>query len=257
MKIVIIGAGHLAYHLVKMLTASKVPILQLYNRSRENAEIISRSTNVGFTCDSSCIENADVYIIATSDHAIGKASRLIHRKNVLVVHTSGSATMGVLEGDYRKGVFYPLQSFRRERALSYHKIPFFIESEKEQDAQLLVKLAQKISNFVYRANAYERAHLHLAAVWGANFVNHCIGIAQKYCKKAKMPSSIIQPLLEETLDKIQHLSPEQAQTGPALRAETKIIEKHLDMIQNKQEKLLYQLLTESIRNYHEKLQGNP
>ncbi|WP_103327436.1 DUF2520 domain-containing protein [Bacteroidetes bacterium endosymbiont of Geopemphigus sp.] len=139
----------------------------------------------------------------------------------------------------------------RELLLIYNEIPFFIESEKEKDAGLLMQIAGKILNLVFRANTKEFAHLHLASVWGGNFLNHCYHIAQEHRQKAKIPFLVMRSLLRETA-KIQYMSPQQTQTGPA-RSEVKILEKHLKLTKRKREKMLYRLLSDSIRNCYEKL----
>ena len=53
---------------------------------------------------------ADLYIIAVSDAAIEKVSTQLVFKNRLVVHTSGSIPLTILNPNNRKGVFYPLQT---------------------------------------------------------------------------------------------------------------------------------------------------
>ena len=52
----------------------------------------------------------------------------------------------------------------------------------------------------------------------------------------------------ETAQKISTLKPEDAQTGPALRNDTKTINKHLEFLQNSDYQELYKLLTQSIQN---------
>jgi hypothetical protein len=59
---------------------------------------------------------------------------------------------------------------------------------------------------------------------------------------------VLHPLIQETAHKILILSPKEAQTGPALRNDTKTIEKQLDFLENPEYKKLYQLLTQSIQH---------
>ncbi len=78
-----------------------------------------------------------------SDSSIAEVSALIKNKNVLVAHTSGSVSREALSGNYRKSVFYPLQTFSKSKNLDYSKIPFFIDAENENDEEILKNLASK------------------------------------------------------------------------------------------------------------------
>ena len=72
----------------------------------------------------------NVAILAVSDHAIPKVSKNI--KCPLVVHTSGTTSIQELKNPYRKGVFYPLQSFSKEKPVDFPKVPICIEVEEQQ-----------------------------------------------------------------------------------------------------------------------------
>lgn len=55
------------------------------------------------------------------------------------------------------------------------------------------------------------------------------------------------PLLEQTVDKLHKLSPSEAQTGPAVRNDFKVINAHLEMLDSKPRlRTLYQELTSQI-----------
>ena len=57
-------------------------------------------------------------------------------------------------------------------------------------------------------------------------------------------------LIDSTANKIQHMSPYLAQTGPGIRNDKKTIKKHLKLIEKPLYKDLYELLTKSIKNTH-------
>ena len=90
--------------------------------------------------------------------------------------------------------------------------------------------------------------MHVAAVFVCNFVNHLYQIGNEICEENNVPFEVLHPLIQETAHKITELSPREAQTGPALRNDTKTIEKHLDFLENPEYKNLYQLLTQSIQH---------
>jgi hypothetical protein len=62
-----------------------------------------------------------------------------------------------------------------------------------------------------------------------------------------LPFDAMLPLIDETAHKVHELSPHQAQTGPAIRRDTKVMDKHLTMLANEPKiKELYQMISNSI-----------
>jgi predicted short-subunit dehydrogenase-like oxidoreductase (DUF2520 family) len=94
--------------------------------------------------------------------------------------------------------------------------------------------------------------LHVAAVFACNFVNHMYSIASDILDSENLPFDLIKPLIQETADKINELSPSVAQTGPAKRNDQLVIEKHLDLLSFSPEyQKIYREMTESIINFKE------
>ncbi|MEE9409121.1 MAG: DUF2520 domain-containing protein [Polaribacter sp.] len=227
-SVVIIGNGNVATHLVDaFLEVDTVHATQINSRKLEN------------------IPEADVTIIAVSDDVISEVSAKI--KNSLVVHTSGSFFMENLKNTARKGVFYMLQTFSKNKEVDFSKVPFCLEAENEQDFQLLEKLANSIGNKIYAINSEQRKALHVAAVFVNNFTNHIYKIGNDICEEHNVPFEILQPLIKETAAKIETLSPRKAQTGPAIRNDKKTIKNHLDLLNREQQKI-YKMVTKSIQN---------
>lgn len=245
-SVVIIGAGNVAFHLTRALIQNTVNVRQIFNRTLYKAQELGEANNIKYTDKISELEKADLYIIAASDSAVEELSHYIPFDDTLVVHTSGSLSTSVLKGDYRKGVFYPFQTFTKRKNLRYEEVPFFVEAENKDDEEALFKLADKISNEVYRVDSEKRLKVHLSGIWASNFVNHMYQIAQSICKEADLPFDVLRPLIEETAKKVQDLEPFDAQTGPARRGDELIINKHLEVLQDSRHQQLYQLISDSI-----------
>ena len=249
-KVIIIGGGNVAFHLTQHLLKSKsVQVVQVYNRSIEKIQYLKNSTSI--TNQLNQLKEADVYIISVSDNAIATLSKQLQLKEKLVVHTSGSVALNNLKSNANKGVFYPLQTFSKERKASFTQIPICIEAERKEDLALLQTLAKAVSNTCYTLNSQQRKSLHVAAVFVNNFVNHLYHIGHEICTENKVPFQILQPLIEETAAKIVNLTPFNAQTGPAKRNDTITIDKHVEMLQPNQ-KEIYTLLTKHIYKTHGK-----
>lgn len=245
-SVVIIGAGNVAFHLTRALIQNTVNVRQIFNRTLYKAQELGEANNIKYTDKISELEKADLYIIAASDSAVEELSHYIPFDDTLVVHTSGSLSTSVLKGDYRKGVFYPFQTFTKRKNLRYEEVPFFVEAQNKDDEEALFKLADKISNEVYRVDSEKRLKVHLSGIWASNFVNHMYQIAQSICKEADLPFDVLRPLIEETAKKVQDLEPFDAQTGPARRGDELIINKHLEVLQDSRHQQLYQLISDSI-----------
>lgn len=203
------------------------------------------------TSDYQSLVEADLYIIAVSDDAIAPISTQLPFENRLVVHTSGSVSIDALDHKNRKGVFYPLQTFSKNKALDFSTIPLCLESET--DYEFLENVAKSISNEVYKINSEQRKSMHVAAVFVNNFVNHLYQIGNEICEENKVSFEILKPLLLETAQKVLTLTPAAAQTGPAIRNDQKTIASHLAFLTNENHKNTYKLLTQSIQNHGKKL----
>lgn len=251
-KVVLIGSGNVASHLAKIFQQTKnIDLIQHYRRNDRNDHLFDQ--NIPKTNSLNKLKKADIYFIAISDNHISTVSEQLKFKEGLVVHTSGSISMNQLKCAAHKGVFYPLQSFSKDKKIDFSNIPICIEAENAKDLVLLEKFVNLISNNCYKINSEQRKTLHVAAVFVNNFVNHLYYIGNEICNKNKIPFEILQPIIQETAKKIVELSPYEAQTGPAQRNDSKTIEKHKAMLTVNQQEI-YTLLTKSIaKTYGEKL----
>ena len=251
-KVVLIGSGNVAHHLIEAFAKSKkVEVIQVFARQKESAAPLFDSDKI--TSSYTDLAPADLYIIAVSDDAIATVSSLIPFKNRLVVHTSGTVAMDSLDSKNRKGIFYPLQTFTKNKAVDFSQIPICLESEEEADFELLKNVAESISNNVFKINSQQRKVLHVSAVFVNNFVNHLYQIGNEICIENNVPFEILKPLILETANKVMSLSPKEAQTGPAKRNDTKTIEAHLELLSTENQATIYKKLTQSIQNNGTKL----
>lgn len=246
-RITLIGSGNVAQHLIKTFAKSElVEIVQVFSRKKETlASLIEFDKIVN---DFEDLKEADLYIIAVSDKAIADVSKQLPFQNRIVVHTSGAASLDVLDSKNRKGVFYPLQTFSKNKEIDFSIIPLCLEAENTFDFRVLETVGKSISNAVFAINSDQRKALHVAAVFVNNFTNHLYQIGQEICEKHQVPFEVLKPLIKETAEKINSLDPIDAQTGPAKRHDSNTIEAHLDYLTNENQKNIYKILTQSIQN---------
>ncbi len=250
MDIVIIGSGNVAAVLGRKFKAAGHNIVQIYSRNASAAtelayEWDTESTNYKILIN----KNADVYIIAVSDDAIDDVIVDISLPGRVVAHTAASVPKEVLKKvTQHYGVFYPLQSLRKEME-TLPDIPIFFDGIDALTKQKLEALAHSISaEKVVEGNDNDRLKLHVAAVMVSNFTNHLYALAEDYCRKEGLDFKQLLPLIEETAMRLKDTSAKQAQTGPALRHDSETIQKHLELLkEHPQLKNIYVLLTESIQ----------
>jgi predicted short-subunit dehydrogenase-like oxidoreductase (DUF2520 family) len=140
-----------------------------------------------------------------------------------------------------------LQTFSKEKEINFSTVPFCLEAENKEDYLLLEIAAKTIGTKIYAINSEQRKALHVAAVFVNNFTNHLYKIGSDICEENKVPFEILAPLIQETSEKIKTLTPEKAQTGPAIRNDKKTIKNHLELL-NKEQKKIYKLITQAIKN---------
>lgn len=244
-RVSIIGGGKVANHLINaFLGASNIQLIEVFVRNTNKLK--EHKSQINITSNLQKLKDADLYIIAVSDDAIEEISSKISVQG-LVVHTSGAVSLKAISNTNRRGVFYLLQSFSNNKKVDFKEVPFCLETEKSKDLKLLEEVALAIGQKIYHIDSKQRSYLHVAAVFVNNFTNHLYSVGNEICKENNIPFGILFPLIEETAAKVAILSPEKAQTGPALRNDINTIKKHLNVLDDKHREL-YKTITESIIN---------
>lgn len=190
--------------------------------------------------------DADLYIIAVTDKSIRIVSEELMDVDGLVVHTAGSVPMDVLP-QKRRGVLYPLQTISKGRRLPASRVPLYIESSREEDAELLRELAESMGTSAEPMDSERRKYLHLAAVFCCNFVNRLYGITAEMLAEHGIPFQAMLPLIHETADKVDELTPSEAQTGPAVRWDEAVMEQQMALLDD-DKRTLYQMISKSIHD---------
>ena len=251
-KVSIIGSGNVAQHLIQAFQMnSQIELVQVVARDIKKVAHLLDSNRI--TSDYTQLQEADLYIIAVSDDAIAEVSSALPFKNRLVAHTSGTVALDSLNSNNRRAVFYPLQTFSKDKPIDFKSVPICLEAENENDLQILKQLAHSISNAVYEISSEQRKALHVAAVFVNNFVNYLYQMGNEICDANAIPFEILKPLIQETANKIATLSPKNAQTGPAKRNDLKTIAAHEEFLKDENQAAIYKLLTQSLQNNGKKL----
>ena len=226
MKVVLIGRGRLATNLLAALQQAGHEVVSINSRTLEGLPL-----------------EADAFIVAVKDSALEEVIRRATkgREQQLFLHTAGSMPMSLFEGHTsRYGVFYPMQTFSKERLVDFAEIPVFIEGADP----VIRPLAESISRRVYELSTEARKYLHLSAVFACNFVNHCYALSAELLEQHGLPFDVMLPLIDETARKVHELHPHDAQTGPAVRYDENVIRMQSALLADNPElQQIYELLS--------------
>ncbi len=252
--LVTVGAGNVAWHLTRALYGTGIKVLQVCAPRLDQAAELARKVEAVFVdrCDK-INPSADLYLLAVPDGKIREVAGSLPDVKGMVCHTSGITPLDVLHRFEKRGVFYPLQTFSKNRRVDLLPVPFCLEGDPAVVLPALREIAERLSGHVYEISSEKRAQLHLAAVLVNNFSNHLFDEAENYLTQNGMNRSMLFPLMHETVNKLQDLPAREAQTGPARRGDYATIAKHLEMLTDKPHlKEIYQFFSQQIlKKYHE------
>lgn len=255
-RIAIIGAGNVAWHMSRALSAV-ADVVQIAATSLDSAQPLADELNrfngseICSAADglSGLFPDCDLYLIAVRDDAVAAVADNTPDFSGVWAHTSGSVSLYALAGKSRRGVFYPLQTFTRGVPVDFRRVPMLIEGSDEASSHFLTSLARQIAGETRTVDSAKREAIHVAAVFACNFANLMWADADRLLRDAGLDLSLMHPLLQATLDKLEAASPVDAMTGPARRGDTKVIQRHLKSLPADL-KPVYEMLTDNIRKLY-------
>jgi predicted short-subunit dehydrogenase-like oxidoreductase (DUF2520 family) len=252
-----VGAGNLAWHLAPALDNAGYTVLEVYSRSKKNAlALVNKLYQAEVKEDLDFSDSkANIFVLSVTDDALPEVlHEIILPDNAILVHTSGSQPLLILStaATLNTGVFYPLQTFTKQKKVDFSEIPLFVECMNPEVEKHLMKMGKAISKKVLAINASKRMALHVAAVFASNFTNHMLTISKSIMDVSDLPYDWVKPLISETINKSLAIGPEAAQTGPAVRGDLETLDRHMALLQEDGEIAeLYQLISQHIINTHD------
>lgn len=243
------GSGNIAWHLADALNHAGFKLDYIYARNAETGGEIAKEFDFKYTDNIRDLRESEIVMLCVPDTAIKDLAVELVGSNKLIVHTSGATSIDVLGDIKRKGVFYPTQSFSREKQVVFSQVPVLLETNNTADYKLLNIVASELTDKVIKADSRERLYLHLAAVFACNFTTALYAIGKELMEQnTSLDFKLLLPLIEETAGKIRYLDPVSAHTGPAVRKDEDTLKKHLGLLEDKPEmKEIYNWFTRKIQ----------
>jgi len=252
-KVNIIGVGNVGKQLISQLSLKNV-VKNVFIRNPKKIEEFNATISLPVFTDIHLLpHDVDLNIVCVKDDAIKEVIAKLP-KNIPIVHTSGSTDLEVFKDFDNYGILYPLQTFSFNHPINLSEVYFLIEANSALFKNEIINFCQ--SNFsknIFESDSESRAQIHLAAVFANNFSNNLLASSQKILAEKNIDFKILEPLIIETIRKAFSIGPIEAQTGPAVRGDNKIIEKQLNLLKDENLKEIYKLISKNIQRYSSKV----
>jgi predicted short-subunit dehydrogenase-like oxidoreductase (DUF2520 family) len=221
MRIAIIGAGSVGtnLHHAFALKGIKTELVHARPLTADPSAVLS-------------LPKADCYVYTVADHALADVVAVVQAPQALHLHTSGTMPVEVFGADKpHAGVLYFFQSFSREVLIDdWSGIPCFVEGRTIDDLAAAYSLAQCLTSRIYEAGRHDRQRLHIAGVFANNYSNLMYRMAAYILTDTQIPFEALLPLIDNTAAKIHSMKPAEAQTGPAQRGDTEVMNRHMEVL---------------------------
>lgn len=250
MTFYIIGSGNMAWFLVKRLTGAGHVCKGIYSRNRETVAVLAETYGLkALNTPEEILDDADCCIMAIADSAIEEVVKRLSFTNTVLIHTAGAASINMLSHTARYyGVIWLIYSIVKTDLPEHREIPCAYEYSDITAKEVILQLADAITNITYEADGASRRWLHLCAVLSNNFTNHLMAVASEICRNQSIPFELLLPILKQTFERIAHNAPRELQTGPAKRNDQKTMNSHAALLDDHPEwKRLYEAVNESIK----------
>ncbi|NJC24719.1 DUF2520 domain-containing protein [Neolewinella antarctica] len=248
-KIVVVGNGNLAWHLVPAL-----------KRLKHEVVVVSRHPDPEFEWPVE-LERYEyltqlrptLVLLAVPDGEIPAVSNLLTTLLPLttpVVHLSGATGMKKIDAQFtNRGVMWPIRSMLKgQRPTTWRDMPIAYQGSNPETLALVQSVVEDLSWTTYPLNSQQRGQLHLAAVFSNNFVTWLYQISYELCAEKGIPFSTLLPIIRNTANRQKGDEPRLFQTGAAARKDKVTMEKHLKLLNGHPEfARLYRLLSHLIQ----------
>lgn len=253
--VTLIGSGNIATWMAYQLINKGIIVRQVYSKTYTNCQKLAQY------CHATAIQSlsemdgdSDLYLFSLKDDVYEEVIGKISRRLPLAVITSGSCSQHILSSIAEKfGVVYPCQTISFDKDFSKIngvfnglEVPLCVEGCDVDTTSQLMEFSKLLSGIVAVLSEQQRNTLHLAAVFASNFTNAMYATGFDILNDRGIDTKMLLPLLKNTLNKIEHFSPWDAQTGPAKRNDESIMNKHLSQLKDERQVQIYKLLSRYI-----------
>ena len=255
----IIGAGNLGKTIGYLLYKSHlVQIGAVCNTTEESSQNAIKFIGSG-TCYTKIRElpAADITFITTPDAHIPTACKELSKnkyikKKSVVLHCSGALTTDELMPIKKIGCYvasvHPMRSFANPKLSAEQYKGTYCAIEGDEEAIPVVSaLFESIGSITYKIDKEKKSLYHAAGVFASNYLvtlsQQALSCMENAGVEKKMAMDIITNIMKGTVSNLESTSsPDKSLTGPIKRADISTIRKHMDSLENSDQRHLYSAL---------------
>ncbi|MCQ2083472.1 MAG: DUF2520 domain-containing protein [Bacteroidaceae bacterium] len=266
MRIVLVGAGNVACSMGPALVGAGYTVAAVCSRGGSSATVLAASLEKAGRSGRKILSVHGIDQLASVADASSETVCVAMLKDdvlqsqaagivaalgpdTLYLHTAGSVSANVWKnaGAVRYGVIYPMTSFTASAPVSMREVPLFVEASDGKSFDTAMHIANDISDNVSQLDSNGRLYLHLAAVFANNFPCHMMEISRRILERQGVSFKVMLPLIRGAVEKLEKLTPQESQTGPAVRGDAGVVNHHLAMLADDPEwQTLYRLISKDI-----------
>ncbi|MDX1907826.1 MAG: Rossmann-like and DUF2520 domain-containing protein [Bacteroidia bacterium] len=229
-RVAIVGAGNLAWSLIPNLQRTGAEVTQLI--TRDTLKGLHWQDVYGIPGYAQTPEALDhtvnlVWLTLPDRLLSGVAAQLapLLAPDTICIHSSGSVPVDALApAGVETAVLYPLQIFTRQQVVDMRETPLLAECHTDR----LMPLATALSAHVRPMDSAARLRAHLGAVFACNFPNYLFTIAAAL--NPDQDITLYGPLIREHINRVLAQGPVYTQTGPAIRGDRPVLDRHLELL---------------------------
>ncbi|MCW8801818.1 MAG: DUF2520 domain-containing protein [Candidatus Bathyarchaeota archaeon] len=241
-KIVIIGAGKIAYSLTSALKHSGYDIQIIISKKLESAKSLTKKYSVPRHSNTlkNIPEEVNVFFLTIPDGEIKSVAEKLSKlrknfNNCICIHFSGVENINSLKSLAEKscatGSLHIIRPFPSKKIVDIKNSPASIETNNKLALEFLIRLCKKLKLKPHRITSEEKVFHHLAAVHSSNFlVGNLFNAFSLISSKNNAPNDILRKTTQSALDNVFKLSPAKALSGPIDRGDIYTIKKHINAL---------------------------
>lgn len=238
-KIVIIGAGKIAYSLSSALVKSGYNIQSVISRKLSSAKHLASKFSIPHYSNylSKIPEEVNVFFLTVPDGEINKIAEKLARlkrdfNKSICIHFSGVENIDALKSLAEKGCsvgsIHIIRPFPSKKIVDIKNSPASIEDESKRAIKFLMDLCRKLKLKPHKIASDEKVFHHLAAVHSSNFlVGNLYSAFSLLSSKSNSSKNILRQTTQSALNNVFKLSPSKALSGPIDRGDLYTIKKHI------------------------------
>jgi predicted short-subunit dehydrogenase-like oxidoreductase (DUF2520 family) len=251
-KIGFIGPGKVGISLGRYFTHKGLILSGFYGSNTETTTDAAKITKSKFYDNiQDIIKDSDILFITTPDDIISIIDKELSKfdlKNKSICHASGSLKSNVLCNAKQSGALvysiHPIYAFSNKNTdlQDMETIYFSIEGDYfDEENSLLGQVIKTLGNKYFLRDKESSSIYHLANVFVSNLTLSLLDIGTSYLKKLGLNEAealqAIKPLVQGNIESIVKKGFVNSLTGPVLRGDITTIEKHLSVLEKKDEEL--------------------